>query len=385
MNAAEWRERLTGRDPFDALMGTRVPEWVRRGERSRQLATQVRKRLPVEIGPLLGVEPFLMAKTAVTFLTAEARRAASPERDADLDALAGICLGAGGHVGAGEWGYEFDVQTRWAYYPARTPNLIVTWFAARGFAEAGAATRRDAWVDELHSAAAFVRSRLVTDPPGRFVRYVPGSPRLVHNASLLGAALLAASGRMVGDAAGVETALEVTRTSLAQQREDGSFPYGEGPGLAWEDSFHTAYDLDALMMVWLATGDDSVRSALDRGVEHWAGRFFGRDGEPWFGPGRRYPLDVHSAGTAMDVGARLASWGLADPELPRRVAEWTREHLVDPRTGGTYARVLRTGTDRRHFVRWGDAHVALGTRSLEMLAESRRSPLEAEIARRMPS
>ena len=31
------------------------------------------------------------------------------------------------------WGYEFDVQTRWSFYPARTPNIIVTTFVANAF------------------------------------------------------------------------------------------------------------------------------------------------------------------------------------------------------------------------------------------------------------
>ena len=29
-----------------------------------------------------------------------------------------------------------------------------------------------------------------------------------------------------------------------------------------EDSFHTAYDSDGLLLVWLATGSEDVRNAL---------------------------------------------------------------------------------------------------------------------------
>ena len=40
------------------------------------------------------------------------------------------------------WGYPWDVQTRWSFYPAGSPNVVVTAFAASGLLEGAAALDR---------------------------------------------------------------------------------------------------------------------------------------------------------------------------------------------------------------------------------------------------
>ncbi|HSQ21357.1 MAG TPA: hypothetical protein VLQ52_00960, partial [Coriobacteriia bacterium] len=155
----------------------------------------------------------------------------------------------------------------------------------------------------------------------------------------------------------------------------------EGGSLAWSDNFHTAYNLDGLFQVWLATGDAGVKAGLERGVAHWTRDFFETDGAPRYYPDKALPYDIHSAGTAIDVAARLATWGWETAALAEQVAEWTERHLVDPVTGTTYYQKRRFMTDRRHFVRWGDAHLMLGRASLELLRSRRRDPLEDAVAR----
>jgi hypothetical protein len=138
--------------------------------------------------------------------------------------------------------------------------------------------------------------------------------------------------------------------------------------------------LDGLLLVWLATGDAEVKSSLDRGVEHWKRDFFGPNCEPRYYAARPYPYDIHSAGTAVDVAARLASWGWDTGDLAERVADWTERNLIDPSTGLTHYQKHRLWTDKRHFVRWGDAHWALGCSSLALLRAGARDPLEAVVA-----
>jgi hypothetical protein len=373
---SRWAARLAGRDPYDALMSGRIPPFVRGTKSGRQLVIQLGRKLPIDLGPLLGISPFVMAKTAACFLSAAARQAPSQERDGDIDALAKLLYGTRGCLGHGRWGYEFDVQTRWAFYPAGSPNTIVTAFASRALAEAGLATGRADLLDGAIESAESIASSLLDTSGEPFVRYTLASERLVHNANLLGAACLAFAGSLANRQRLVDAGLAACMASIRRQRQNGSWPYGEGPGVAWEDNFHTAYDLDGLLTLWLATSDPEVRSALEKGATHWSGSFFGSQGEPWYEPHRRLPYDAHSAGTALDVGSRLARHGLCDTALMRLVADWTARRLVDPSSGRMHARVGRCFTDRRHFVRWADAHYALGCSSLAVLNEGRRLPYE---------
>lgn len=363
---------VVGVDPYDALRGSRVPAWVGRHRATRQALIQLRKRLPIDLAPLLGVPPFMMAKAVACFLTATARTAGaagspSPESHDRARALVSALLGAEGNLGDGAWGYEFDVQTRWAYYPTGTPNVIATAFVAHALLEAGSVFGESEWTAQGIEAASFVSaSLLVRDRASSpWIRYTPSSDALVHNASLLGASVLAQAGETADDAGMVRDALEVARTSIARQRADGRWAYGEQAGLEWADNFHTAYNLMALLAVWRATGDEGVAESLRLGAEYWQASFFDSGGVPKYYDTKAAPLDIHCAATAIEAAVRLGEAGIDLLPLARSVAEWTRAHLVAP-DGTTYYRRHGSWTDRRHFVRWGDGHWAIALATLEV-------------------
>lgn len=371
-----------GFDPYDGLSGTRVPAWVR-SRRSRQVVVQLRKRVPVLVDGVFGITPRRFAKADGAFLSAASRCVHAQSGALDGGAVSDIArrrlISKDARMADGAWGYEFDVQTRWAFYPAGSPNLIATVFVARGLGTAGIALDDVALVGEMAKSAEFLRSQLLGESEPSYFRYTLTSDRLVHNANLLGAGLCGMAGALGGqdDLVGISTACAMT--SVGAQRADGSWLYGEGASLGWADNFHTAYNLDGLLQIWLATGDSAVRASLDRGVEHWVRDFFGPAGEPKYYPNNAYPYDIHSAGTAVDVAARLATWGWHTAGLAERVAAWTKMNLVDSSTGRVYYQKHRLWTDKRYFVRWGAAHWALGQSSLALLREGRRDPLEEAV------
>jgi len=372
---------LAGFDPYDALRGARVPAWIRSRPRLRQAATQVRRRLPFEIGPLLGVAPFTMAKTVGCYLMAAARRGgvvSLPDgSETTIPALLGALVACEGALGDGRYGYEFDVQTRWAYYPKGTPNLIATYFVGRGLMEAGLATGDDEAIEQGIAAARFAAEELLAEGDGgTYFRYTPSSSTLVHNANCLGAGLCAGAGALAGDAGLVELARCAALTSVTAQRQDGSWAYGESDALGWTDSFHTAYTLDGLALVERATGDAQIGSSIKRGAADWAAHFFGSDGTARYYRDRVRPLDVHAASSAIDVGSRLAATGALDPALVRRVENWARALYIDA-SGRPIHRVGRIVRDKRRFPRWNEAHWAMGEASLMALDSGRANALEA--------
>ncbi len=222
---------MKGLDPYDALAGTRVPGFMRRRPKTRQIVIQLRKRTPLNVAPLLGVKPRSMAKALGCFLTAEARYsdAEQAESFSRLETARGLVASmdeAEGNAGEGAWGYEFDVQTRWAHYGAGSPNLIATFFAGRGLAEAGLSFDVAEWSERGRAAAAYLAERLSrrTEAGRAFFAYTPDSLRLVHNANLLGAGFVAAAGALHGVSEWTSLALGSAAVTLEAQRPDVVLP-----------------------------------------------------------------------------------------------------------------------------------------------------------------
>jgi hypothetical protein len=335
--AGDWR----GSDPYDGLWWG-WPRALRAGPRRRQAIAQLHARSPLDIRRLYRRERPLIPKALGVFGSAAVRlsRLTGEDRFARLarDALAQ--LDADHRAGERAWGYHWDVQTRWSFYAGGTPNVVVTAFAVRGLSDGGFTSR-------ARAAAEWTLEELYL--PGRgFFAYHGGSDALIHNASLLGA-------RTVYELLGAreQTATAVERT-LAAQRPDGSWPYGEG--IEFTDSFHTGFVLDCLCA--MRDVDPAVGDALARGAAYYTERFFGPDGSASLWPARRYPLDAHSAGTGLTSLATLVRHGNADRDLLVRVAERTARDVV--RRGHAIHRRYRLGHATVRYVRWCDAHVALG-------------------------
>jgi hypothetical protein len=345
--APDWK----GSDPYDGLWWP-WPAPLTGGPRRRQAIMQVHARSPIDLRRLYRSERPLIPKALGIFgsVGLRLRRLSGEERFGTLARNALALLDTDRSAGDEAWGYHWDMQTRWSFYPGGSPNVVVTFFAARGLAEAADELGEPGFGTRAEAAARWTLDTLYLPSRGIFA-YHPGSEVLIHNASLLGARIVHT--QLPGGAGEAQVASAVERT-LAGQAADGSWPYGER--IAFVDSFHTGYVLDCLCA--LRDVDPAVGAAVARGAEYYAERFFAADGSARLWPDRRYPLDAHSAGTGLTSLATLVRHGFADRDLLRRVAERTAADGV--RDGHAIHRRYRFGRSTVRYIRWCDAHVALG-------------------------
>lgn len=352
LSAALEREDFAGRDPYDALSSPALRR-VARGRLARGAAIQALRRSPVDLRGVLGVPKRRHAKGLALCVSAYARLARL-EPDGPWRALAvSLADDLAGRAGPeGGFGYDFDVQTRWGYYRAGEPNAVVTSFAGQALLDADAL---DPQVTDCYKVGAvravdWALSRLPVEADGgSFFAYHAGSRVPIHNASLLVASLAARAGRP--DEARAAVAYTVER-----QRPDGSWPYGEAPGLDWVDGYHTMYVLDALSAC-------NETEAVERGLALYRERLIDTDGAPRATVDSRYPLEAHAAGTA--IGGLAA---LGEPDAAENVLAWTLRTLARPDGRFAYRRG-RVLTNRTPYVRWSDGHMLLGlARYLEAAA-----------------
>lgn len=348
--AAAW----SGPDIYDAL-GARWPGLLTAGKRRRQALIQLHARSPFDIRPLSrrrhariskALALFAMADLALTRLDGSEASRGRAERALEL-------LAADRDAGGAAWGYPWDMQTRWSFYEKDSPNVIATAFAIQALDLGSRQLGMPEHAERAHAAARWVQDELFVEDLGVY-GYHPGSRAVIHNATLLGAR--AAWTLRDSDPRVRPAAARAVERTLAAQAADGSFPYGEGPGLRWVDSFHTGYVLECLAD--LAELDPAIQPALERGVAFYEESFFDGRGRALLWPGHPYPEDAHSAGSGLTALARLHEAGVGTPGLLERVAERAAESMV--RGSHAIHRRYRWGPTRVKYVRWADAHVALG-------------------------
>jgi hypothetical protein len=345
------RSDFRGPDPFDALWW-RWPEVLVGGRRRRQALIQLHARSPVDVRRLYRRRHPLIPKALGVFgsVGARAHRLTAAARPRELGLRALELLDADRTAGPRAWGYPWDMQTRWSFYPAGTPNVVATAFAASGLLEAGALTGQADRVARARDAARWALEELWIEPEGYFA-YHPGRPVNIHNANLLGAWLV----NVAGPAASERVQRAVERT-LDAQRPDGSWPYGEGGNLGWTDSFHSGYVLICLDR--LRSVDPRIGEAVARGTAHYRTFFDPTSGRARLWAHKPFPEDAHSAGTGLSALTALVRRGLVEPEMIERVA--LRVLGSGLRDGRAVHRRYRFGRTTVRYLRWCDAHVALG-------------------------
>lgn len=364
IDAAElWLKQrdYAGIDPYDALGGRRVPAVVKGRKVLRQGVLQAAKRSPIDVRPALGVAPRRIGKALGLIATGYAELHAAGwgglAHEPALELLAWLGEARVPKNDARAWGYEFDVQTRWAFYPAGTPNLIATTFIGNAFLDWHEQLGKEEHLSIALEGARYLRDRLLVDRAGdRHFAYVPGVRSLIHNANALGSAFVARAGRASGDRGLIDLGRETSEATLRDQDAAGLWPYGEGRNLRWVDGFHTAYTLDGLYTLWQVSGDDRLLDRVRQGLAAYIERLFVNGVLPRYSTGSIYPVDIHCASSAIDLLTRLRSVDERCRSLAEAVMSWTIANMWDPE-GFFHYQKTRWYTNRIPYIRWSQAHM----------------------------
>ena len=195
---------FAGYDPYDSLNARRLPAFCRSTARRRQIVVQVGKRSPVNVRPALGVPRQKIGKALALIASGYAQlQRLQEEPGARSIALSLLSQLEAKRLSTGDkacWGYEFDVQTRWASLPRGTPNIIATTFVAHAFLDWYELDRDPSKLAVASAAVRYLNDDLVNvDEAESFYAYVPGSSTLIHNANVLGCALASRVARLTGE------------------------------------------------------------------------------------------------------------------------------------------------------------------------------------------
>jgi len=364
-----------GSDPYEGLNATRFTGRLRRSALGRRVVMQTVKRSPVDLRPLLGIEPEPNAASTAWLVSAYSRGGFLPRAEAD-DKLGRTLrlLSSLRSPGYEEpcWGYPFDVQTRVLFMARDSPNTIASAYAGHALLDAHERSGDEQALRMAEATARFFLRHVpqTSMPEGDYFGYAPGDRSPIHNANMHVAGFLARLAGRLDDgeefAAAARGALAYT---LAHQRPDGSWPYGEHGNLRWTDGFHTGYVLDSLRLCADAGLDGgAAEDAWLRGLEFYRHRLFLDDGTPRYSASSVYPIDTQSAAQAIQTLSIGADHDPALAGLAWKVFDFAMARLRR-RDGLFIFQRRRLWTNRTPHLRWVVAPMLLALTYLTAIDE----------------
>ena len=351
------QRNYAGYDPYDALNSPVLRAASCGTKWGRIVCTQILKRCPLNVRPLLGIRFGQNPKALGLFLEGYARLYRREPRDEFLQSANYLIrrlasLSTPTRSGHG-WGYNFDWQSRAFFVPKFTPSIVCSSFVAHALLDAAEVFgSEEARRLVIPVADFFLRDLNRTAEGDSFCfSYTPLDHYAVHNANLLGASVLIRLWKLTGVSSLRDSAFAALSYSMKHQHEDGSWYYSERDNAHWIDSFHTGFNLEAVRRFFDAGEGLNYTQAYARGVRFYADQFFLPDGTPKYYAHRTYPIDIHAAAEAIsfftDEGEQYAP-------LVDRVLQWTIKNLMH-HSGFFYYQKSPRFTNHVPYMRWAQA------------------------------
>lgn len=350
------RHEYKGYEPFDGLSSFLHPLTFGNLLLERLLQQAVRQS-PINLRPILGVRPQESTKGRgyMAWGYLELCRALG---DNGYEASAHRCLKwLDDHRSPGypdhAWGNHFDFSSRIGKLPKFEPIIVWTSLIGQAYLDAYELLEKEWYLEVARSVCEWILKvpRETTDE-GSCLSYVAFEQRSIHNSNMLGAAMLARTGSLTGEAQLLDVAREAMRYSCARQRPDGSWYYGEGEGYHWIDCFHTGYNLDSLRRYILCTDDAEFLPNLRSGLEYFAEHFIEAEGMVRYYHDRLYPIDIQCVAQAIDTLALCSDLDSSYLDSARKVAQWAIASMQN-RDGSFSYRLLPAFRVRTPMLHWG--------------------------------
>ena len=354
-------ESYSGWDLFDGLNSEifqRSP--LKRSDFCQLAWIQFLKRSPINFRKIVRVPKGYNAKGLGLFVSGLVVQERMGEAEELLDQLKEmICEGYTGI----SWGYNFSWKARAFYVPKGKPNMVTTVFVANAFLDyldANGSDNSDVKIEGIQDlvtgACEFILKHLILfEKNDRLCfGYIPGEEAIVHNASMLGAALLGRAYSITGNEKYYEKSKKAMAYSLSALNDDHSWPYGELSHHRFIDNFHTGFNLVALKAWMDFTGDRRWEEVLEKAYAYFLKIFWLENGCPKYYNNSLYPIDIHCSAQGIVTCLKLKEYDDKSLVVAKNIAKWAIENMQDKR-GYFYYQKTKWFTNKIPYIRWSQA------------------------------
>lgn len=364
-------ENFKGYDPYDTLNSWVPFHWL--GKWGPAIATQVQKRNPINIRPLLGVKKDYNPKGMGLFLKAYCDLYRKTGDKVYLE-KAGLIFNwlmanySRGYSGMA-WGYNFPWANPKEYKEAFLPSVVVTAHVVDGIFAYYELTKAESAHRALISAAAYVTGDIpVTEfDTGISFAYTHQSKGACYNASLHAAEIILKA-CIVQGVRPDERIEQAVRFVLSKQQEDGSWYYSYNPETNTERKqidFHQGFVLVSLHHIKQHCDflQDEITGAIEKGLSFYKNKQFLPSGQALWRLPQKWPVEIHNQAQGIITFSLLKDYHPDYSDFADTIAHWTINHMQEP-SGFFYYRKYQWFTNKIPFIRWGQAWMLLALSNL---------------------
>jgi rhamnogalacturonyl hydrolase YesR len=347
-----------GYEPFDGLSSLFRPLTFGNLLLDRLLLQLIRQS-PINLRPMFGVRPLDSTKgrgyMAAGYLTMAKLTGETAYSEKAVNCLEWLIDHKSPKFQQYTWANHFDFASRGGAY-SRHESIIV-WTALIGFAflDAYEQLKDERFLQVASSACDWIlalpRERTAA---GTCISYHALNQSSIHNANMLGAAMLARTATFTKCEAALTLAGEAMTYSCSRQLPNGAWYYAEAPHYHWIDNFHTGYNLDSLRTYIDCTGDTRYERQLQKGFDFFCDHFIEADGRPKYYHDRAYPIDSQCMAQAIDTLANFANRDDRALPLAVKAANWGIDHMQGA-DGHFYYRQYPLIKARTPMLHWAQA------------------------------
>jgi hypothetical protein len=345
-------------EPFD-MLSSPLARLTRFSNFADRLLQQLGRQSPINFRPLLGVRPLPSTKgrgyMAAGYLGMFQLTGEAEYRRKAVACLDWLIANKSPKFQEFSWANHFDYASRGGRYGEHESIIVWTSLVGQAFLDAYEILGESRYLDVADSACRWIlalpKERTST---GTCISYHMLEQHRVHNASMLGAGLLARTWHFTKKREYLDLASAAMEYSCTRMEADGAWWYGPEEKYHWIDNFHTGYNLDSLKCYIESTGDLTYEPELERGFAYFHDTFFEPSGRPKYYHNRAYPIDIQCNSQAIET---LAKFSTAVPDALKtalNVARWTIDHMQDS-SGYFYYRRYPLMVARIPMLHWGQA------------------------------
>jgi hypothetical protein len=361
------RENYAGYDPYDTLTS-----WIPFklfGKWPSAIATQIQKRNPLNIRPILGIRKGINPKAFGLFLQSYSLLYKKTNNDEYLKKADYFFEWLSKNYSKGYsgkcWGYNFPWSNPQKYMDAFVPSSVVTGFVVKGLYEYYGISKNDKVLELIEGACAFLDNDLekVQNDYGVSISYTPVQKDICYNASLLAGESFAKAYSISGNDKYKKLAIDAVSFVIKQQQVSGVWNYAIDLEFKSEEKqidFHQGYILESIYEIKkvLSVEDSNWDNSLRKGMEFYISQQFCESGRSYWRLPKKYPVEIHNQSQGIITLVKLKDYHPEALKFASTIANWTIENMQS-KEGFFYYQIFKTHKNKISYMRWNNAWMFL--------------------------